>query len=413
MPGSLTQEQRHLQVETTLGPDELIVRSIRGREAISQMFEIELELASENFQIDSASVISKPVSVSIALDESRKRYISGFVKQFSLLPSADRHAHYHAIVVPWLWFLTRISDCAIFQQQSVPEIVEAIFRKYGFTDFELKLNNTYAQREYCVQYRESAFKFVSRLLEEEGISYYFEHSPAKHTLILVDNPGGHPRMALEPVVSWEPGTGSGFAREENYIYDWVRQLNVRSTQWAQTDFNFEKPRFNLASIVPGLSRLPVPHLELYDYPGRFDSRDRGESLTKLRMEEEECAIDTVLGKSACRQFVPGFIFEVQNHFRRDQNGKYLLTSVDYEAEQGSLYGGDAGKEVRYENRFSAIPSTIPLRPPRITLRTYIRGPQTALVTGPPGEEIYVDQYGRVKVQFHWDRQGQYDSETSC
>jgi type VI secretion system secreted protein VgrG len=413
MPASLVQEERLLQVDTPLGPNELVLRSLQGREAVSELFEVQLDLASENFQIEAASLIAKPISVTILLDEEKKRFINGYVKQFSLLPSADRHAHYRASVVPWLWFLTRVTDCAIYQEKSVPEIVEEVFKKYGFTDFDDKLKNKYAKRDYCVQYRESVFQFVSRLLEEEGISYYFEHEETKHTLILADDPGAHPKGALEPEVRWEPGTGSGFSRTESYIHGWVRRVNVRSTQWAQADFNFEKPRFNLSSTVPGLSSLPVPKLELYDYPGRFDSLDRGEGLTKTRMEEEECAIDTVQGRSGCRGFMPGFAFEVKDHFRADQNGEYLLTALEYEAEQGSLFAGDVGKPERYENRFTAIPMAIPLRPLRLTPKPYIRGPQTAFVTGPSGEEIYVDEYGRVKVQFHWDRQGQMDAKTSC
>src|SRR5581483_1680001 len=302
---------------------------------------------------DPASLIAKPVSVGILLDDERERYISGYINQFYLLATGDRHARYRATVVPWLWFLTRTTDCAIFQNQTVPDIVEAVFKKYGFADFTLKLQGVYAPREYCVQYRETAFQFVSRLLEEEGICYFFEHTENKHTMILADKPAAHPPSALEPEVRWEPGTGTGFSRQENFIQDWVRGLGVRSTQWAQADFNFEKPRFHLISTVPGLSHLPVPHFELYDYPGRFDAQDRGEELTRTRMEEEESVIDVVQGQSSCRGFIPGFTFKAKDHFRRDQNGEYLLTALEYSAEQGSLFAGDVGSEERYQNRFTA------------------------------------------------------------
>ena len=413
MPASLVQERRLLQVDTPLGPNAVVLRAIRGREAISEIYQVELELASDNFQIDSTSLIAKPVSVTILLDEDRERYISGYINRFSLEATTDRYARYRASVVPWLWFLTRTTDCAIYQNKTVPEIVEAVFKKYGFSDFSFKLQATYSEREYCVQYRETAFQFVSRLLEEEGICYFFEHTQTKHTLILADNSSAHQPSSLEPEVQWQPGSGSGFSRSENYIQDWVRVLGVRSTQWAQADFNFEKPRFHLMSTVPGLSRLPVPPFELYDYPGRFDAQDRGEDLTRMRMEEEESVIDVIHGRSACRGFIPGFTFKVKDHFRRDQNGAYLLTALEYEAEQGSLYAGDLGAEERYQNRFTAIPRATPLRPPRVTPKPYIRGPQTAFVTGPSGEELYVDQYGRVKVHFHWDRYGQYDDKSSC
>ncbi len=413
MPASLVQEERLLQVETPLGPNALVLRSLRGREQISEIYQVELELASENWNLDPAKLISQPVSISILLDEKHERYISGYINRFSLLPTVDHYARYTATVVPWLWFLTRTTDCAIYQKKSVPEIIEAVFSKYGFADFTLKLRETYEPREYCVQYRETAFQFISRLMEEEGICYFFEHEKTKHTLVLADDPGGHVPSELEPEVRWRPGGGSGFSQDENYIDGWVRGLLVRSAKWAQADFNFEKPRFHLLSNVPTISPLKVPPFELYDYPGRFDSSARGEELTRVRMEEEEAAIDVVNGESSCRGFIPGFTFKVKDHFRADQNGEYLLTGVEYEAEQGSLYGGDVGSEERYRNRFTAIPKATPMRPPRITPRPYIRGPQTAFVTGPEGEEIYVDEYGRVKVQFHWDRYGKYDDTSSC
>jgi type VI secretion system secreted protein VgrG len=413
MPASLLQEKRLLQVQTPLGPNALILRALRGHEAISELFEVELQLGSEDFSIDPAKLIGQPISVGLLLDEERERYISGYITRFKLLPTQDRHALYAATVAPWLWFLTRTTDCEIYQQKSVPEIVEAVFKKYGFADFDLKLRKTYTPREYCVQYRETAFQFVSRLLEEEGICYFFKHEQTKHTLVLVDDPGGHTKSTLEPDVRWQPGAGGGFSRSENYIEDWVRGVSVRSTQWAQADFNFQKPRFHLLSTVPTISALKVPPFELYDYPGGFDGADRGEELTRIRMEEEEAAIDVIHGESSCRGFIPGFTFKVNNHFRNDQNGEYLLTAIEYEAEQGSLYGGDVGKEERYRNRFTAIPRATPLRPPRVTPKPYVRGPQTAFVTGPQGEEIYVDEHGRVKVQFHWDRYGKCDDTSSC
>lgn len=413
MPGSLVQEDRLLQVETPLGPDALVLRSLRGREQMSEIYEVELELASEDFDVDPAKLIWQPVSISIVLDKERERYISGYINRFSLLPTPDRYARYAATVVPWLWFLTRTTDCAIYQKQSVVEIIEAVFKKYGFADFDLKLQKTYAPRDYCVQYRETAFQFVSRLMEEEGICYFFEHEKTKHTLVLADYPGAHARMGLEPEVRWQPGTGSGFSRDEDYIDGWVRGLLVRSAQCAQADFNFEKPRFHLLSKVPTIWPLKGPAFELYDYPGRFDSTDRGEQLTRVRMEEEEAAIDVVNGESSCRGLIPGFTFKVKDHFRTDQNGEYLLTGIEYEAKQGSLYGGDVAGEQRYRNRFTAITKKTPMRPRRLTPKPYIRGPQTAFVTGPQGEEIYVDEYGRVKVQFHWDRYGKYDDTSSC
>lgn len=410
---TLTQETRLLQIATTLGDNKLIVRSLKGREAISEPFCFDVELASEDFNIDPATAIATPASLAIDTGTDTPRIINGVINQFVLLPTQDRYALYRARLVPWLWFLTRTTDCCIYQNLSVLEIVEAVFGKYGLTNFSSKTQRQYSPREYCVQYRETAFQFVSRLLEEEGIFYFFEHDMNKHTLVLGDAAQANSPCPANSTVSFEPSTGRGFARSEGLIGDWVRRLNVRSKQWAQTDFDFTKPAFHLTSTQPTVSPLKIPEFERFDYPGRFATTDGAESLTRIRMEEDEANVDTITGGGDCRGFVPGFTFKVQNNFRRDQNGSFLVTSVDHYAEQGSLYAGDTDSEERYSNTFTAIPSATTFRPLYVTPKPYIRGPQTAFVTGPSGEEIYVDKYGRVKVQFHWDRVGKYNESSSC
>jgi type VI secretion system secreted protein VgrG len=409
----LTQEDRLLQIATTLGDNKLIVRSWQGHEAISEPFWYDVELASEDFNIDPATAIATPASLTIDTGTNTPRLVNGVINQFVLLPTRDRYAHYRARLVPWLWFLTRTSDCCIYQNLTVLEIVEAVFGKYGLTQFSPRTQRQYTPREYCVQYRETAFQFVSRLLEEEGIFYFFEHELNKHTLVLGDSSQAHSPCPANSNVRFEPSQGRGFARSEGYIGDWVRRLNVRSKQWVQTDYDFTKPSFHLTSTQPTVSTLKVPEFERFDYPGRFTNSDGAETLTRIRMEEDESQADTITGTSDCRGFAPGFTFKVQNNFRRDQNGSFLVTSVDHYAEQGSLYAGDVGGEERYSNTFTAIPSATVFHPPLSTPKPYIRGPQTAFVTGPSGEEIYVDQYGRVKVQFHWDRLGKYNESSSC
>ena len=251
-------------------------------------------------------------------------------------------------------------------------------------------------------------------MEEEGICYYFEHTDTVHKLILGDGPGSHTACALAPEVSWEPSGGSGVAQQEDYIRDWTRTVDVRAKKWTQGDFQFEKPKFHLVDSEPSLSDTPGPNLERYDYPGRFGSMDEGQHLTRIRIEEEEAGVDTVLGQSNCRGFVPGYTFELKRKiYQSDQTGAFLLSSLDYDAEQGSLYGGDESTGGQYQNRFTAIPAKTPFRPTRVTPRPFVHGPQTAFVTGPSGEEMYVDKYGRVKVQFHWDREGQYNETSSC
>ncbi len=413
--GSLTQTDRSLQIDTTLGPDTFVIRSFHVHEAISELFEFNLELASENFQIVPSKIIAQQVTVRAVFDDSDERPFHGFVSRFSMLPSEDHLAHYRMRIVPSLWFLTRTTNCAIFQNKTTPEIVEAIFKRYGVSNYKMELTGSYAKREYCVQYRETAFDFMARLLEEEGICYYFQHSDKGHTVILADSTSGHGPCELEPEVIYEPVSGKGLNPDESHVQDWVRTVEIRPTKWTQGDFEFKQPKFDLSDTEPSLSKLPVPELERYDYPGRFNSASGAQQLTRVRMEEDESAIDTIVGRGNCRGMAAGYTFKIKHNFRPDQEGSFLLTAVEHQAEQGSLYAGDeyrAGKEP-YANTFWAIPAEAPFRPLRKTARPYIRGPQTAFVTGPKGEEIYVDQYGRVKVQFHWDREGNADDASSC
>jgi type VI secretion system secreted protein VgrG len=410
---TVTQAGRPFQIDTVLGPNALLIRAFHGHEAVSELFAVDLELASEDFNIPAARLVSQPATVRILCNKADERCINGYINRFTLVPSPDRLARYRARLVPALWFLTRTTNCAIFQNKTTPEIVESIFRSYGITNYKMQLRGKYTAREYCVQYRETAFDFIARLMEEEGICYFFEHTDKIHTVILVDNPSAHKTCALHPQVSFQPATVRGLDDEHDYIQDWVRTVGVHPSKWTQADFQFKQPRLHLIGSVPCLSEVKGPELERYDYPGRFDTMGDAEQLTRIRMEEVEAGIDTITGRSNCRGLVVGSTFKVKDNFRSDQAGTFLLTAIDYEAEQGNLYAEDQRGGQAYSNRFEAIPAQTSYRPPQITPRPFVYGPQTAFVTGPAGEEIYVDEYGRVKVQFHWDRQGKYDDASSC
>jgi len=407
----LAQTDRLLQLITPLDEGELLLVHMKGREAISELFCFDLEMISENGRIRAADLIAKPATVGLACQQDF-RYINGFVSEFLLLSTADRFARYRARIVPWLWFLTRTTDCAIYQNKSVPEIIQAVFSKYELRDYKFRLVREHLQREYCVQYRETACNFLMRLMEDEGICFYFEHCQTRHTLVLADEPSAHEACPLQNRIRWEPSGGTGFNRDEDYIFDWVRRYEVRPKTWTQADYDFKKPRFHLNSSAPTRSQLAVPDLERYDYPGRFQTLDEAERYTRLRMEEEEASMDVVAGDSHVRTLVPGYRFRLEDHFRRDQNAEYLVTSVQHEAHQDVFSRVDISEEW-YQNHFSCIPRGTAFRPPRITPRPVVAGPQTAFVTGPEGEEIYTDKYGRVKVQFHWDRRGAYDAQSSC
>lgn len=410
------EKDRFLNLQTTLGDDKFLLRAFSGHEGISQLFHFHLDLLSEDPAVSFDDIVGQNVSFSVRLaDTSKARYFNGYVSRFTQLPGEERLTHYEAEIVPWLWFLTRTADCRIFQNKSVPDIVEQIFKDLNFSDYQLQLRGTHTPWEYCVQYRETAFNFVSRLLEQEGIYYFFKHENGKHTLILADSPSAHDPCPDQARIMFERTGGSGALREEDVVYSWRQEQEFRTGKIAITDYNFETPTTDLAAAVSSqINQGGNQRFEVYDYPGVYKKRNEGDSLAKLRIEAEEAGHALFSGESDCRAFVSGYKFELFGHERKDQNGTYLLTSVTHTGEEGGFYSGaGSSTDSTYSNTFTAILASVPFRPPRLAPKPLIHGTQTAVVTGPGGEEIYADKYGRIKVQFHWDRLGQQNESSSC
>jgi type VI secretion system secreted protein VgrG len=322
--------------------------------------------------------------------------------------------HYHAQVVPWLWFLTRQADCRIFQNLAVPDILTQVFNLFpNFKDFRLSLQATYPQLEYCVQYRETSFNFVSRLMEECGIFYYFDHSTqGKHTMVLADQSSNLPACPGSPL-SYD--TQVGGLLDPEVIDNWHVGQEVRTGKYTVTDYNFITPSTSLLANDPTVVPLPASQsLELFDYPGLHTNKDDGDTVAKVRMQEEEASYMVVSGAGNCRGLMSGYSFTLKNHYRGDQNTSYVVTEVRHFGSAGQSYtsAGTQGGET-YSNHFTCIPASVPYRPARVTPKPFVQGPQPALVVGKSGEEIWVDQYGRVIVQFYWDRLGQQNENSSC
>lgn len=404
-----TQTKRHIALSTPLGKDVLLLRGFHGSEAISQLFHFELDLLSENDSISFQDVVGKEATVRVIDADGAERPWHGFISSLSQAGQNRRFTVYHAQMVPWLWFLTRSADCRIFQNKNVPDIIQNIFRDCGFHDFELRLYGEFSPRDYCVQYRETDFNFVSRLMEQEGIYYYFRQDPGKHVLVLANDPAAHepcPKQKMARYSSIDAAT-----TYEDVVTEWRYQEEFRTGKWAQTDYNFETPSTNLLVTVDGKN----PY-EIYDYPGQHRVRAEGDRLARIRLQEHSASQALSRGASVCRHFGTGFKFTLQNHYRSDQNQAYLLTAVRHSATQRGGYESIASnqeEETTYSNTFECIPFSTPFRPMRVTRRPFVQGCQTAVVVGPSGEEIYTDKHGRVKVQFHWDREGKRNENSSC
>lgn len=409
---ALKQETRFISIKTPLG-EALALAGFSGREEMSRLFSYELDLVSSESSISPGDIVGKNVTVSIKGPGDEDRYLNGHICRFTADYGEGDVTTFRAQMVPWLWFLTQMADCRIFQQKSVPEIVEEIFQDLGFSDYDLsEIKQEHAKHEYCVQYRETDFNFVSRLLEQEGIFYYFKHADGKHTLMLADQAAAYKDLPEKDV---ECPPSEGLAPATDHIDSWEHEFAFMPGRTAQTDYDFETPSKSLMTNSTTKVDLPgVKKYEIYDYPGEYTEKDHGDRETKYRIEEQEVAYDTVRGASTCRTFSPGGKFKLTKHScSAEENKSYVITSIEHSA-SGAAYGtGGGAPELEYMNSFTCIPHDVVFRPPRGTPKPVVSGIQTAVVVGPAGEEIYCDKYGRVKVQFHWDREGKKDEESSC
>jgi type VI secretion system secreted protein VgrG len=407
-----TQDNRLIAIDTPLGKDALLLQGFSGQEGISQLFRFQLDLLAER-KVEPSKLIGQPVAVTLRLADGSARYFNGFVSRFVQGEEDTRFVHYQAEMVPWLWFLTQTADCRIFQNLSIPEIIEKVFKDLGFTDFKNLVQGVSEPREYCVQYRETDFNFVSRLMEQYGIFYFFEHTRDKHTLVLANAPAAHQPCPTQATARFEFVAQT--AEPEDVVTNWTCEQEFRPGKYTLRDFSFETPSTTLEGTIEStLGIKDGTKFELYDYPGEFEKKPAGETLAKVRIEEEEASHIVVHGASTCRAFAAGYRFDLQGYVA-NQDGAYVLTEVQHMASVGDTYltDSEATADEEYSNHFSCIPHRVPYRPPRLTPRPTVMGTQTAIVVGKKGEEIWSDKYGRVKVQFHWDREGKQDENSSC
>ena len=409
---AITQEHRFIAISTPLGDDELVIRRMTGRERMSQLFEYDLELYSEDLEIDYEALLGGNATVRVELESGETRYFNGYISRFSLVGQEGRHCTYQAILKPWLWFLTKTADCRIFQEMKVPDIVKQVFRDHGMTDFKDQLSGSYRTWEYCVQYRESDCNFVSRLMEQEGIYYYFTHENGKHELVLADGITSHETTAGYENVPYLPPENSG-RRKQDHISSWNISKEVQSGAYALNDFDFKAPKKGLNSTANDQKSHDGAVFEFYDFPGEYSEHEHGDQYARVRIDELHAQYEIVSGSGDVRGLRTGALFNLTEYLREDQNREYLLLSVEYEISSGALVGGDSEGEETFNCDFFAIDSQQQYRSPRVTPKPNVQGLQTAIVVGATGEEIYTDEYGRIKVHFHWDRHGKADDSASC
>ena len=390
-------------------PTPTYVARFEAVEAMSTLFEVELTLTSEDKDIAVADVVGQSALLTLEADGSEPRYFHGIVSRFRHAEDGKKLTVYHATMVPKLWRLLHRHDSRIFQEETVPAIIEKVLDGAGVTDYRLSLSGSYSAREYCVQYRESDFAFISRLMEEEGIHYFFEHTDGSHVLVLADAPSAAMPIPAPDTIAFRAPLGAMAHGESVSRFSTTEE--VRPGKVTLTDYNFKKPSLSLlGSTAASLDT----DLEVYDYPGEYELPGDASTLTKVRLEEWQSRRAVADGESGCIRMTPGYVFTLTDAARDADNRGYLLTRVRHKGAQPQMVESGAGDAaISYGNTFSAMPGDVPFRPERRTPRPAIKGVQTAIVTGPGGEEVYTDEHGRVKVHFHWDRLGTKDDMSSC
>ena len=404
----------HNRITVQLPVDGLLFWKLSGREALSEPYALGLTLLGTDARMDRSQLLGKSVTVTIpGQDMTTPRYLNGKVTRVAVSAvelSGTRYAVYQLNVESDLWPMQRDRNLRIFQGQTVPQIVKTLLSE-NQVNVEDKLTGSYRVWDYCVQYQESSFDFISRLMELEGISYFFRHEAERHVLVLTDAATQHQPFAGYETIPYHV-TPSGGSTDEEGISQWALTDSVTPGIYSLDDYDFRKPnawlfqaRQNPVSPQPG-------SIDVYDWPGRFVEHDHADFYARIRQERWQVEHQQIHGSATALGIAPGNTFTLYNAPFFSDNAEYLTTEANYWLEENA-YASGGGTETMHRIDFTVIPSSVTYRPAQKTAwpRTY--GPQTAKVVGPQGESIWTDRYGRVKVKFHWDRQAKGDDTSSC
>ena len=390
--------------------EHLLFHRLTGSECLGRPYEYQLDLLSERGGVLPSDLLGEAAGVEYTGRDRYQRYFHGFITTVEVMGFEGRYHRYRLTLKPWLSLLGHMADCRIFQEQSVVEIVEAVFQEHGFSNFELALSDAHDSREYCVQYQETSLDFINRLMEEGGIYYYFRHEKSKHVLVLADDPSGHSADSKHAKLPFHPPESADQVRED-HVSRLTASGEITSGPFELTSYDFVAPRKDLlvsaeVSYEPSLSDYKV-----FDWSGRYTEGQLGQQLVRVRAEAEGARRDVYHGESDAPAIAVGNLLSIGGHPEERFNREYLVTSVHHEV-TGDDYQGDAGGE-SFRCRFTLIPSNVVYRSLQTAPKPVARGLQTAMVVGKSGEEIWTDEHGRVKVQFHWDRYGKKDENSSC
>ncbi len=426
----VVQENRKLKLKGPLDPKKMILVRADISEGLSKLTETDIQFVSPDHDLKLKEIVGQKMSLEIEDEAESIRYWHGHCVSCAYEGKLGSQALFRAEVRPWFWFLTLHADCRIFQEQSALDVIKLIFGDRGFSDFQDKTSSNFLAREFLVQYRETDYEFICRLMEEEGMYFYFTHDNSKETLVIADGAGSHSALTSAANIEFH-FREKEYKREMDHIYEWKSSERVNTGKVSLTDYDFTKPTTSLntnTTIAKGQHNHK--DIEVYDYPGIHVTADDGKTRTRIRAEAYAAEYKRTWGKCNVRRMAAGGTFRLKEHPRSDLNKEYLVLSANHKLQietdqdkegatsnrdgvNDNLNNKDSNKKESYESEFSVQLKNEPFRAPLKTSKPIIAGLQTAMVTGPSGEEIYTDKYGRIKVQFHWDRVGQKDENTTC
>jgi type VI secretion system secreted protein VgrG len=395
----LKQQGRTAELKTPLGKDKLAVTRFDGSEGLSELFTFNIEAYSDTEDVDFNGALGAKCTVTVTSSE-KTRHFNGVLVEAQWTGFQENLHSYRLVLRPWLWLLSRVSDCRIFANKTAPEIISDIFAKHGFATVEKKLTENYDPLEYYVQYRETDLDFVTRVMEEFGIYYFFRHDDGDHTLVLADAKSSHAPLPGGAKIPFRQVEAS--RRRAPHLSHWTPGRRFNTGRVVLNDYDYMKPSASLLSESEASSGYQNSKLETFDYPGRYVEKSDGETYAKIRLEAEQASDNRTQGVGTVVSLFPGALMTLTDHPAGSQNKEYLVVRATH-AVATELFrsGSSGGGEEPYSGRYEFLPSDKPFRAPRLTPRPVVRGPQTAKVVG--DGEIDVDEHGRIIVQFHWDR----------
>jgi type VI secretion system secreted protein VgrG len=410
---------QNVSVKTVLGSDTFQLRSFRFRDRLSEPFEGVLELQSDADSVDLGALLGGAVTVTVMLPEGGERYFNGIVLEASQEAAAGDTTRYRIVMGPWLALLELGSDARIFQQKSAPDVLATVFQGLNFSDFDSSgLIESYVPLEFCVQYNETHANFVHRLMQRFGIAYHHVHTADSHTLVLCDSSSSYQSNSGYASV---PYRGDARADESlEHVSHWTSIKRLRSGKYAAKDYDYRSPDSALLAQDSAVQSCPNGDMELYDYPGGYMKQSLGNALARIRIEEQACRESRFEGTAHCWGFAAGTTFKLTDHPQSDCNRGYLTTGIDLSIDplpdESATHGSESIGRFKHVCRVEAIPSNVSFRPARTTPQPRIAGVQTAVVVGPPGQDVatpYTNAQGSLRLQFRWDRYGQSNDNSSA